>query len=364
MYPPSPQRRIPLPLTPPRLVWGLLGINVVMFLVETVMQFVLGSEHVMLVTLGAKVNALIVMGQYWRLITPMFLHIGLVHLLFNSYALYAIGPEVEALYGRARFLTVYFLSGAAGNVMSYAFTPGLSAGASTSLFGLIGAQLVFYYRQREILGMFGQQRLINIVGIIAINLFFGASNPGIDNFGHLGGFVGGVVLGWLLCPVYEIEYGWEGQARALDRNLLRQELPGVALFIVLLIVAIGAVTFQQANRPEVKLEQGLEAFRRSDYEAALSWLEQAARELPDDAEAQYLLAADYFNLGRHAEAAPFFENALKLAPDLPDAHFYLAISYLQLGRRADAAPHLRRYLALAPQGENADKAQQLLAQVE
>jgi rhomboid protease GluP len=361
MNPPPPSRRIALPVTRPRLVWALLGINILVFIVETILG---GSENQRtLVTLGAKVNALIVMGQYWRLITPMFLHIGLMHVLFNSYAIYAIGPEVEALYGRSRFLTLYLLSGVAGNLMSFAFTPALSAGASTAIFGLIGALLMFYYRQRQNLGAFGQQRLINIVGIIIINLLFGMTVSGIDNFGHLGGFIGGVVLGWLLCPVYEVDYGLDGPAQVQDRNSLLRELPGVGLFVVLLVVATGAVTLQKANRPEVKLQQGLEAFNSGDYTTALPLLEKAAYELPNDAQAQYLLAADYFNLSRYAEAVPAFEQALQLVPDLADAHFYLAKSYLHLDRRSDAGLHLRRYLVLAPTGDKADQAQQLLTQL-
>ena len=362
MQQPLPPRRIALPLSTPRLTWALLGINIVMFLVETVVGG--STNHETLVRLGAKVNALIVMGQYWRLITPMFLHIGLGHIVVNSYALFVIGPEVESLYGYGRFLVMYVLAGIAGNVMSYAFTPGLSAGASTALFGLIGAQLVFYYRQRDKLGAFGQQRMMNLIGIIAINVMLGFSIGGVDNFGHLGGFIGGVVLGWLLCPMYEVEYGWDGLARVQDRNSLQRELPGVFLFVVLLMVAAGAITLRTANQPEVRLEQGLEVFRGGDYAAALPLLEKAARELPDDAQAHYLLAATYFNLSRYDQAAPAFEKALELIPGMADAHFYLAASYLQLDRRADAVTHLQQYLALAPNGDKASKVRQILAQTE
>jgi rhomboid protease GluP len=361
MNQPQPVRRVALPLATPRLIWMFFAVNVLMFLVETLLGG--STSTATLVRLGAKVNTLIALGQYWRLVTPMFLHIGLGHIVVNSYALYAIGPEVETLYGHARFLTIYVLSGIAGNVMSYAFTPNLSAGASTALFGLIGAQLVFYYRERQRLGAFGQQRLITIVGIIIINLFIGMSGAGVDNFGHLGGFIGGVLLGWLLCPVYEIEYGWDGQALVQDRNSLRRELPGVFLFVVLLIVAASVVTLREVGRPEVRLEQGAAAFESGNYAAALPLLEQAASDLPEDTRAHYLLAAAYFNLKRYQEAAPAFERSLELAPDLADAHFYLAVSYLQLDRRSDALPHLRQYLTLAPTGENAGQAQSWLAQL-
>jgi rhomboid protease GluP len=358
--PPQPVR-LTLPLTRPLLVWGLLGINIAMFIVETLVG---GSENsATLVTLGAKVNTLIVMGQYWRLITSMFLHIGIWHIAFNGYALYVLGPEVEAIYGHARLLVIYLLAGVAGNVMSFAFTPNLSAGASTAIFGLIGTQVAFFYRQRKVLGAFGQRRLVNIVSIIAINLLFSLSGA-VDIFGHLGGFIGGLELGWILCPAYEVEYRADGQPWLADRTSLLRELPGVILFVVLLVVATGAVTLQQANSPRVKLEQGMAAFDRSDYEEALPLFEQAARELPNDAQAQYLLAADYYNLNRYADAAPVFEITTRLVPGLPDAHFYLALSYLQLDRRAEAVTHLQQYLTLDPNGDKADKVRQILAQTE
>jgi rhomboid protease GluP len=360
LQPALPQQvRLALPLTKPLLVWGVLGINIVVFITETILG---GSENAAtLVTMGAKVNTLIVMGQYWRLVTPMFLHIGLAHILINSYALFVLGPEVEALYGRSRFVAIYLLSGVAGNVMSFAFTPNLSAGASTAIFGLVGTQLAFFYRQRKTLGAFGQRRLMNIIGIVAINVLFGATGV-VDNFGHLGGFLGGLVLGWLLCPAYEVEYGLDGQPHLADRNSLLREWLGVTLFVVLLVVAAGAATLQQAKRPPVKLEQGIAAMDSGDYAGALPLLEQAARELPTDYAAQYALAANYYNLRRYADAAPGFEAALQLVPDSPDAHFYLALSYVRLGRVSDAAVHLRRYLVLAPDGDHADQAHQLLAQ--
>jgi len=358
---PAPPQRVhlSLPLTRPVLAWGLLGLNVLVFVAETLLG---GSDNsATLVKLGAKVNVLIALGDYWRLVTPMFLHIGVMHILVNSYALYALGPEVEALFGHARFLSIYLLSGIAGNVMSYAFTPNLSAGASTAIFGLVGAEMTFFYRQREKLGAFGQRRLINILGIIAINLLLGVSSGAVDNFGHAGGFIGGVVLGWLLCPDYQVEYGLDVQPQVQDRNSLLRELPGIVLFIVLLIAAAGAVTLQEVQKPQVKLEQGVQKLAREDYAGALPLIEQAAHGLPTSQRAQYLLAANYYALERYGDAAPAFEATLQMAPDLPDAYFYLGLSYLQLNRRTEAVTNLQRFLVLESSGERADQARQLVS---
>jgi Flp pilus assembly protein TadD len=176
--------------------------------------------------------------------------------------------------------------------------------------------------------------------------------------------IGGLVLGWLLCPVYEVEIGPDGLPRLVDRNSLWRESLGVLLFVILLTVATGAATLAQRDDPKVKLEQGMLAFDQGDYQAALPLLEQAARGLPDDARAHFVLAGDYYNLRRYAEAAQAFEQTTRLAPRLAEPHFYLALSYLQLEREAEAAPHLRQYLTLAPAGEHAAQAKQILAQFE
>jgi rhomboid protease GluP len=102
--------------------------------------------------LGMKVNELIIHGQIWRLITPVLLHGSILHLGFNMYALYILGPGLERFYGHWRFLTLYLLAGFAGNVMSFIFSPNPSLGASTAIFGLLGAQGVFLYHNRGIYG--------------------------------------------------------------------------------------------------------------------------------------------------------------------------------------------------------------------
>ena len=114
-----------------------------------------------LVNLGANYAPRVtVLGEYWRLFTANFLHIGLMHLAFNLYALYIVGTEVEMFYGPARFLVIYLLTGLSGAIASYAFTYGLSAGASTAIFGLIGTLVAFFIRNRDVFGEMSRSRLI------------------------------------------------------------------------------------------------------------------------------------------------------------------------------------------------------------
>ncbi|MEX2103787.1 MAG: rhomboid family intramembrane serine protease, partial [Bacilli bacterium] len=137
---------------------------------------------------GAKYNPLIQDEQYWRLLTPIFLHIGFPHLLFNSMALYFIGPAVERIYGGFRFIFIFLLAGVMGSLASFAFTPNLSAGASGAIFGCFGALLFFGQKHRA---LFFQTMGKDILFFLGLNLMLGFIFPGIDNFGHIGGLLGG-----------------------------------------------------------------------------------------------------------------------------------------------------------------------------
>ncbi len=233
---PTPLR---LPLSRPRVTYVLLAIIGVVFVIETLAG---GSDSSqVLINLGANSGPLVSQGQYWRLLTANFLHIGLLHILFNGYALYWLGLESEALYGPARFLVIFLLSCLSGAIASFAFTYAeVSAGASTGIFGLIGTLIAFFVRNRKVFGSMGSRRLNNLLFIGLINLMYGLSNPLIDMWGHAGGFVGGLTLGWLLCPYYQVEQSLDGSRRVIDMNSLQAEWIGVLLVSVLLIVAFVA----------------------------------------------------------------------------------------------------------------------------
>jgi rhomboid protease GluP len=200
--------RLVIKLSPPYVTRALLAINVIVFVAMIVVGWlrfgtVRGTEDMrVLVLFGAKVNELVAAGETWRLLSAMFIHIGVLHLLFNLYALNALGPLVEGYYGHLRFAAIYLLGGLFGSLASYAFSPAPSAGASGAIFGLAGATTVYFLRYRENFGARGRAILQNMLLVIGINLAFGMFSPGIDNWGHLGGLVGGAALAWGLQPKY------------------------------------------------------------------------------------------------------------------------------------------------------------------
>lgn len=133
--------------------------------------------------------------QFWRFVTPMFIHFGFAHFAINSIVLYFIGQQVEAIYGHLRFFLLYIGSGIAGNALSFAFNSPYvrSAGSSTAIFGVFGAFLllgVYFRNNPAIQGMVRQFALF-----VGMSLVFGVFDKSIDIWGHLGGIIGGLLLG-------------------------------------------------------------------------------------------------------------------------------------------------------------------------
>nr|WP_256521682.1 rhomboid family intramembrane serine protease [Halobacillus sp. A5] len=143
-----------------------------------------------LIEFGAKYNPEILKGEWWRIITSMFLHIGIVHLLMNMLALFYLGIAVEKIYGSYRFVLIFFLAGIFGGTASFMLNPNIAAGASGAIFGLFGALLYFGLNKKRV---FFQTMGYNLLTIIGINLAFGIIVPQIDNGAHVGGLIGGFI---------------------------------------------------------------------------------------------------------------------------------------------------------------------------
>ena len=166
-----------------------------------------GSEDaVTLLLFGANFRGLVQAGEVWSLVTSMFLHIGLIHLVVNMYSLLIIGKQLESFLGKWKFLIVYLGSGILGSLLSVVVHSSISAGASGAIFGLLGSLLYFGYHYRLYLGTVLKTQ---VIPIIIINLLIGFMVPGIDNFAHIGGLVGGYLLTMIL--------GVPGKTKKSDR---------------------------------------------------------------------------------------------------------------------------------------------------
>ena len=175
----------------PTATYSLILICILIF----ILMYILGNgseDTYTLLKFGANLDALTKNGQYYRLFTSMFLHIGIIHLLCNMYSLYIIGREVEIVFTKKKYLIIYLLSGIAGSILSLAFNHNtVCAGASGAIFGLLGALLYFGYYYRAYLGASVTR---SILPVVIINLIIGFASTGIDNAAHIGGLLGGILI--------------------------------------------------------------------------------------------------------------------------------------------------------------------------
>lgn len=176
----------------PFVTYALLAVTFAVFLLETVNGGSTQTE--VLVRYGARFNPYIILyGEWWRFITPMFVHVGLMHIVVNAVSMYYLGVLSERLFGHWRFLVIYLVSGIAGNVASFVFKPEVvSAGASTAIFGLLGAFLLLgdVFRDNPTVRMLARQFLAMAVINLAFNLF----DSQVDMAGHIGGLLGGFLI--------------------------------------------------------------------------------------------------------------------------------------------------------------------------
>jgi rhomboid protease GluP len=239
--PPTPSRvTVRLPSSRPLVTYTILVFTIIVYILQEASGFIVGQDLPAL--FGIKFNQLIIEGEYWRLVTPMFLHGSLMHIAFNMYALHIFGPGLEQRFGRFRFVALYFLAGFSGNIFSFIFSDSPSLGSSTAIFGLIGAQAVFLYRNKDLFAGVGQRALSQIVMIAAINLFIGLS-PGIDNWGHIGGLIGGASFTALAGPVLALK-GFSPYQTVSDQRESREiYLASIGLAVLLILLAAAAINY-------------------------------------------------------------------------------------------------------------------------
>ncbi len=207
-------RLLRLGLSPGKVSGALVVVNALVLLAD----LLVGGR---LTQLGASFPPAIARGEYWRLLTPVFLHAGLLHLALNSYAILIFGPGLEGLLGTGWFLALYFLSGLAASATSYAFSWRLaySVGASGAVFGLLGAWVALHWRRRHFSRQ-ARQGLASLLLLVGLNVAFGLVMPAVDNLAHVGGLAGGFLAGLALDPGVNLRaWRWVGVLGVLAGSL-------------------------------------------------------------------------------------------------------------------------------------------------
>ena len=176
----------------PVATYALILINVIVF----ILMYLLGNgseDTQTLINFGANYVVLTKAGEYYRIITSAFLHIGIFHLLINMYSLYIVGTQVEYFYGKVKYLIIYFFSAIMGSLFTVALSSAntVAAGASGAIFGLLGSILYFGVKYR---GYIGNSLINQIVPVVILNLIIGFTTPGIGNAAHIGGLIGGYLI--------------------------------------------------------------------------------------------------------------------------------------------------------------------------
>ena len=184
----------------PLVVYSILSINLLIW----VLSEIIGSSRdpMTLRQFGAITYLDINNGDYWRLLSAIFLHVGVGHLAVNCLSLLIMGGLLEKMVGHSRFSFIYIGSGISGSSFSYLMIPflGVGAGASGAIFGCVGALAGYFIVNRKSMGEMGKQNLNAVLILAGINFAFGYIVPGIDNWAHLGGFIAGLILGIGVVP--------------------------------------------------------------------------------------------------------------------------------------------------------------------
>jgi membrane associated rhomboid family serine protease/Flp pilus assembly protein TadD len=316
----------------------LFGANLAVFLAtayaaSTVMDFP-GDVLVW----GANVGPYTLSGQWWRLLTYMFLHGGLMHIAFNMWCLWDLGALCESLYGRWAFGAIYLITGIGAGIASVGWNPHvLSVGASGAIFGLAGALIASFY-----LGEFSLPRaalsgtLRSLLFFAGFNLFFGGLFQGIDNACHIGGLVTGLILGALIARV----------APDHDKPLRRA---GV-LCVVALALAGSAFGVQRWRGFS---GTGRIAFSQSNIDKMITALQKKVRQYPNDAATHYALARAYFAEGELTQGEDELKRVLELQPQNTAARMNLGAAYLSQEQGKEAQDAFTQLLAQEPNNAEA-----------
>ncbi|HEV3278857.1 MAG TPA: rhomboid family intramembrane serine protease [Terriglobia bacterium] len=374
----------------------IVALCVVMFVFQTLAG---GSQNTnVLIDFGASYKPYFQDGQYWRAVMPLFLHIGLWHLAVNMFSLLMIGPVLERMYGYGRYALIYVVAGIGGCLLSMFYGHALAAGASGAIFGVAGAIVVARWAHpdavpHELERIFRRGRFTAVLLVfIVIELVAGRMVSNIDNWGHLGGLLGGAALAFLIPPLKRDQafagpfsgHFAEGSApgstpastpssapasTVIDRGAgwgpAAQDRPAHAAFQAVVLVPVALVALSMAAaarhyRVASQLSRLLSEGQRleSAHQPGQAFDRyQRARQL-DTRDERPVVALGQLELTQHdpARAIAEFQQALKLDPDSIQARFGLAVAYQANGNTAEAEKAFEALASLDPRAADVQEA--------
>ncbi|GEL77331.1 rhomboid family protein [Tenuibacillus multivorans] len=318
----------------PRLTYLLLGINVLVFLL---LEMNGSSTNVPnLIEWGAKFNPAIADGEWWRIITSMFLHIGFLHILMNMVALYYLGDLTERIYDTPRFFFIYMVAGIFGGLASYATNDSVAAGASGAIFGLFGALLFFGMHHKEI---FFRTMGVDVLVVIGINIVFGLMVPQIDNGAHIGGLIGGFIASQIVHLPNK-------------RAMFKQ---GIAFILILILMGsmftIGTKQAHSSANPETLGSLSYHYLEEGEYDRVLDILEKP---LQSGLEKDYLFfyrSIAHIRLANIDSAKEDLIQTIEINPNFTDAYYNLGIIYIKENNLKQAKTHIQKAFELAPDNQ-------------
>lgn len=303
----------------PFLTYVFLAINILLFAILELSGGSTSTET--LIKYGAKYNPAILEGDWWRILSSMFLHIGLLHLFMNMLALYYLGTTVERIYGSFRFFIIYLLAGLGGGLASFAFTSSISAGASGALFGLFGSLLFFGVMNKK---LFFQTMGEGILILIGFNLIFGFTIPQIDNGAH----IGGLLMGFIASVIVSLP-----NKKKLTYQLLAS--------IFYLAIASGLVIYgiHQTSASAIYQLTIIEGLLEDDKYAEVVTLATKGLDNPENHTQALLFQRSYayIELGETSLAIEDLERIAKTESEMPEVYYNLALLYEQIGEANKAS---------------------------
>ena len=317
----------------------ILAINIVLF---AMMEWVGGSKNPdVLLDFGASYGPFIQRGEYWRLVMPMFLHIGFAHMILNSLGLFLLGRILESVYGYGRFAVLYVASSIGSSALSMKLSESVAAGASGAIFGMAGAMLAIGYLHRQAVPWRWRRAFgAGILPLIIINLALGYSVPGIDNAGHIGGLFAGMLVSGLMAPP---ALDW-----LREPELTRAAPSQIMVVVPIAVVALAMGWTLENHRLSQNVLRFIEDSRRlraaGKFDLALERAGDASRLAPRDERPREEIASLLLHQGKLDEAVREYEVARRLNPLSAESRRGLAGAYLRKGEMEKATLVLEEIL--------------------